>query len=81
MANIDDLVDKPLSELSDDELIERLRQIRQNRRQPPKRQAKKKAKKMESATDKQSMLSKVKDLTKNMTDEQKQAFLKEMGII
>lgn len=71
-----DLV-KPIDQMSDDELLERLRQIRHNRntvRPAAKSHAKRAARKGQ-----QGRISKVENILAGLSDEQRQQLLLELG--
>lgn len=65
MAKLEDLVNKPLSEMTSDELQEMLRGIRKNRREP--------------APVKQTRTPKEKLSTKGMSADDAKAFLEMLG--
>lgn len=68
MAKIDDLK-KSLSDMSDDELMEALKNVRSKRRTPAKKKTKKK----------KSQAINVKGLTKNMSADDIAKLLEELG--
>lgn len=73
MTNIDDLNNPSLSEMSEEQLLELLGRIRSNRRKQPKKQTKstsgRKEKKQNTAT----------KMLKNMTNEEREKLLIELG--